>query len=327
MKTYERINDIKAQLDLKQNIYLSADTFDALIKDMRDFEVFDNKGEINRNDFINRLIYNYSDEYITKITDLAATTRLELEKVITDSSIDFDEIATKTVMSVLSKDSDKTVRHNKIFSFRVKKKYLTVVAEMICMIPYEMDLSSFLRNMILTYLSLPIYKREQIIYKEEMNKLQLAIDKGIEVSFDYNRHTKLKNHVVSPYSLERSQNEMRNYLVVQSHTKDKPFIMSLKLSKISNIIFLNKQKAHFSDKFNKCFEAMKRNGIAYHINEVTIKEVEMNEAAYNTFKAKYLERPALIKYEDGIGYFDCSESQLNFYFNPFGDNIRIINKK
>lgn len=325
MNNYERIEDIKLQLDQKQNIYLSIDTFNALIKDMNDFEVFDNKGEINKNDFINRLIYNYSEEYTSKIATLSKTARLELEKVINDTSIDFDEVATKTVMSVLSKETDRTIRHDKTLSFRVKKKYLTRVAEMICMIPYEMDLSSFLRNMILAYLALPIYKREQIIYQEEMNKLLVAINKKIEISVDYqNKEGKINTHIVSPWSIERSQNEMRNYLVVESHKKEKPYIMSLKLSKISNIIFLNKQKAFFSNSFNKCFEAMKRNGIAYHINEVTIKKVKMDENALRIFNAKYLERPYLIKYEDGIAYFDCSDSQLKFYFNPFGDNVRII---
>ena len=69
---------------------------------------------------------------------------------------------------------------------------------------------------------------------------------------------------------------------------------------------------------------MKRNGIAYPINEISIKKVKMDETALSIFNAKYLERPALIKYEDGVAYFDCSESQLNFYFNTFGDSVNIL---
>lgn len=324
MNYYERIEDIKLQLEQKQNIYLSINTFNDLLKDMRDFEVFDNKGEINKSDFINRLICNYSKEYIDEITKLADSTKTELEKIIKDDSIDFKEIATRTVMTVLSKDTDKSVKHNKILSFRVKKKYLATIASVICRVPYEMDLSSFLRNMILSYLSLPIYKREQVIYKEEIEKLNYAIENGIDISIDYRTGNGIKTHIVSPYSIDRSAYELRNYLIVESHKKETPYIMSLKIFRISNIILLDLQKSHFADDFKTKYKAMKRNGIAYPINEISIKKVKMDETALSIFNAKYLERPALIKYEDGVAFFDCSESQLNFYFNPFGDSVNIL---
>ena len=48
----------------KIRISVSSYTYDILLKDMDSFEILKNSGEVNKNEFLNRLIINYIDEYL-----------------------------------------------------------------------------------------------------------------------------------------------------------------------------------------------------------------------------------------------------------------------
>ncbi|MDO4198681.1 MAG: WYL domain-containing protein [Erysipelotrichaceae bacterium] len=320
MNMNDRLYAIGMQLESKLNIYFDEETYAKLIKDMNDFDVVKRNGEVNKSEFMNRLIANYSEDFIFRVEALSKTVRNELYEYGLN---DIDTLSIKTVMSLLSKQDTRSNK-SRTYSFRVNRKQIPAFTEILLSIPYDQDISSFLRNMVLSYLSLPIYKREQIIFKKEYEKLMDAIERKLEISFTYRKYDRSKKHIVSPYSIERSENEMRNYLIVESHNWNKAFIMSLKLYDISDITILKNEKAHFSDNFNQYFTLMKKNGIAYNINEYSIKKVRMDEKALNTYKHKYLERPPMLEYKDGIASFDCSESQLEFYFEPFKDHAEII---
>lgn len=312
---------IRNQLSEKLNIYFDEDTYTSLSKDMTDFNVVKNNGDINRSEFMNRLIANYAEEYINSIRKLSSAVKTNLSTLNIE---DIDSLATKTVMSVLYTDNESRSSKNRTYSFRVNKRQIPVFTEILCMIPHDLDLSSFLRNMALSYLKLPVYRREQIIFLKEYNKLLKAINDKKDISITYKKGKDAKTHIVSPYAIEHSQNELRNYLIVESHKKDKPYIMSLKLYDISDISILYNRDSFFSENFELYYSLMKKNGIAYHINEYSIKKVRMDETALYTYNHKYLERPVMLEYKDGIAYFDCSLSQLNFYFNPFKDSIEIL---
>ena len=175
-------------------------------------------------------------------------------------------------------------------------------------------------------MTLPVYKREQVIYKDELSKINNAIIKKEKLSY-YRKDTG-KRHILNPYSVETSSYEMFNYLVGQFDYSEK-HKTSIRISKISDIVPIH-ESAEFTDDFEICLKAMRRNGIQFAMDEVVLKTVELNENQYNAYKRKYLDRPAIVSetLTDGIHIctFDCSDFQLETYFAPFDNNI-IIPKK
>ena len=70
----DKLYEIKNKLSDKITVYVNADTYSSLHKDCEDFE------SSNLNDFINRLIGNYIEDYYELIDDLSK----EIKELIKD---------------------------------------------------------------------------------------------------------------------------------------------------------------------------------------------------------------------------------------------------
>lgn len=302
--------EIKNKLSDKITVYVNTDTYDSLHKDCKDFEVS------NMNDFINRLIGNYIEDYYALIDELSKEIKDSLEKYVDEDNLDSicRSIAFKKGSAVGSKG--KTERK---INFRLQKKTFNKAVENIYAASESLDLSSFFRNMFLSYLSLPIYKREQIIYRRMIRQIEGIIKKKEKLS--YCKKDDGKTHIINPYTIDSSSHELFNYLVGQYENGDK-HKTSVRIARIKDIVPIHKT-AEFSDNFEQCYKTAKKNGIQFMMDEVEIRSVTLNEKQYQTYNKRYLERPKLIDEKVvnnfHVCYFDCSKFQLESFFTPFLD--------
>ena len=306
---------IRDQLSEKITVYLSKDTLDSLHKDCKDFEVK------NISEFTNLLVRNYVSDYF----EMVYSSVPEITRILSDSyeeNTDTVRVAKEiSFVRTVSAKSNGALKHK--LNFRLNKKTINKAVEALYNGPSSLDISAFFRSMFLSYLSLPVYKREQVIYKEELLQINTIIRNKEKMSY-YRKDTG-KSHTFNPYSIEASSHEMFNYLVGQFEHGQK-HKSSIRISKIANIVPIH-EKAAFTPDFEECLEAMKRNGIQFAMDEVVTRKVELTNDQYRAFNRKYFDRPEIVKEEnyDGlhICYFDCSKFQLETYFSPFENRIEI----
>ena len=309
------LDAIKNQLSSKITVYLDEDTYAALKKDIKDFDAK------NPNSFVNRLVKNYVSDYFSAVYETVP----EIMKILSESGLDLkdesiEEVA-KQIAFVKGNASKKSGNLKKKLNIKLGSRTVNDAIEALYNGPVSLDISAFFRNMFLSYLSLPVYKRERIIYKGELEKIERAIKSKEKLS--YLNKEKNETHVLNPYCVEPSSFELYNYVIGESDNSRN--IVSIRLSNIKDIVPVH-QSASFSDKFAPYFERMKRNGIQFGINETGMYCVTLNEKQYAGYWKKYLDRPEIIKEErDGDlhkCYFDCSEFQIKTFFTPFANEGR-----
>ena len=313
------IEVIKEQLSSKITVYVDKDTFDSLQKDCRDFEAK------NPNNFINRLVKNYVSDYFSSIYKAVPEIQKVLESNGYDDRNNIQEIA-KLIAFTKNGINKINGNLNKKLNIKLNNSTVNKAIEALYYGPASLDISAFFRSMFLSYLSFPVYKRERIIYKEELERIEGVIRNNEKLS--YVNKEKNQTHVLNPYSVEPSSHELFNYLIGESGNSRN--IVSIRLSNIKDIFAIH-EKREFSERFDPYFERMKRNGIQFGINKPDIFLITLNEKQYEGYWKKYLDRPEIIK-EDREGdlhkcYFDCSDFQLKTFFLPFEEKDNKIEIK
>ena len=207
-------------------------------------------------------------------------------------------------------------------SLRINSHSTSLIAEMIASASSDIKISVFFRNLFLDYLSLPAYKREQIIFKEQYEKITHALKNKLKIS--YRNKDKKKSHIFSIRSIELSKLEFHNYIV--GSFENRPGAASIKLTSIETIRVLN-ERTTFPETFEECYAAMKDNGFQFGISELKNHKIYLSNEEYLRYTQRYLDRPKIQDQghdDKGNWYiFNCSKFQLEGYFNPFGNGINI----
>ncbi len=313
---------IRNQLSEKITVYVNEDLYRSLHKDADNFEVK------NLNSFINRLVKNYVKDYFDSIYRTIPDIKKVLFRDCKNNDTETINSLAKEIAFIKTNESKAKRSLSKKINFRLNNGIVNDAVEAFYSAPASIDISAFFRNMFLSYLALPIYRRERIIYKSEVEKIESIINKNEKMSYVYK--SKDKSRVFLPACIEVSKYEMFNYVVGQfgDHSGH---ISSIRLSNITEIVHIH-ETAVFRDDFDECLDSMKKNGIQFSIDSVKTYKVTLDEQQYITYKRKYYERPEPIHKIDEettnnhILYFDCSEFQLRTYFKPF-ENIEIVEEK
>lgn len=296
-------------------IYLNKETKLLLENDCSNFTIQ------NKNQFYNLLISNYIELYIKHLEE---TDRKILdimnEDIIGGNKEQFliisRKIAYRTQNNIDYKEKGDYI------SLRINSHSTSLIAEMIASASSDIKISVFFRNLFLDYLSLPAYKREQIIFKEQYEKITHALKNKLKIS--YRNKDKKKSHIFSIRSIELSKLEFHNYIV--GSFENRPGAASIKLTSIETIRVLNERTA-FSENFDECYAAMKDNGFQFGISELKNHKIYLSNEEYLRYTQRYLDRPKIQDQghdDKGNWYiFNCSKFQLEGYFNPFGDGIKI----
>lgn len=171
-----------------------------------------------------------------------------------------------------------------------------------------------------SYVRLPQDKRERIIFKENFEVIESAIEQHKRLYFTSSTN-KANKHIVAPYSLSNSKEELFNYLIAQ----EKGNAYSFRVSRIANLAVLN-EEAVFSDKVVPIFEKMEIYGpqFSYSLSENKTIKVRFSERGKALYEKIYLHRPPYTKINGDIYEFDCSVTQLTQYLQRFGKNAVVV---
>ena len=312
-KLYDEVYD-KLKEPIK--IYLNSETKRLLESDCKNFEIK------NKNQFYNTLISNYIGDYVDHL-EKEAKQILEMmqDLIIGGNKDDFPSIARK--IAYKNAFSDELKERSSYISLRVNANNTIQVAEMIATTDENVKVSVFFRNLFLNYLSLPVYKREQIIFADQYNKIMRSIKEHLMIS--YRNKNKHESRDFSVYSIKQSGIELHNYVIGSQNNDHAVGTVSIKLSSIGSVRLLN-EKATFNSTFEECYKPMKDNGYQFGIDEVKYWKVYLTDKEYNKYEKRYLDRPTIYDAgsDEGGNYyiFNCSEFQLKNYFCPFGNKIQ-----
>lgn len=301
---------IKINLDKSASLKLKSDIIA--------FKYLKEDGTINKNGFLNTLLSNYFPIY----HNIANKHIQRYNKIIT-SYLNNIDTSTQIINDLIS--TNKFFSYNKTNSLDVSITFKPINSnqKIISIIISEytkyQSLSSFFRNMIEHYLSLPQYKREQIIYLNSYQLLQEAIEEKRKICL-YNNNTKT---TLLPYKLVTSNEEMYSYLICINESPTSRKIESYHLYKIKDFFALKETFTLNNIDIAK-LENVATNSPQFPYDNDTDTIIELTQHGIKMYESKYLNRPTPYKIIDNTYYFNCSHAQIILYFFPFGKNAKII---
>ena len=318
----------------KRNIYLPTKMIEALQQDADRFEAFKKKhGSRNMNNFISCLLLGYYEDYSEERNELAASVRRILENEISDTQILSN--MTTCLLNELSPRSRNYEKEKKMphLPYKPTKDTWGFIRNIeLSSNDTVSSLSKYLRDMFASYLSLPIYEREKIIFKESVAVLEKAIEKGQAVILSSLTGGDRIFRVI-PYKLQHSSEEMFNYLLCQSYNDyyktETPFTMRLcriqKPKIVTGANTVNPEIQHLLD-------LMSKRTPQYTIYKDEISCVLITKKGLRTYNRIYhsrpdpLEDPPIENLPDGSRkyYFNHSRDQLKFYFRRFEADEAIV---
>lgn len=314
----------------KINIYIPSDINDLINHDARSFEIFKKDGyTVNINKFLNLLILGYQSDYMNKLNEQA----IKISDILSElklSNSDITYVTDKIIREVMAPipSKKKGINSQKI-SFKPVKKTETYVSNIINNLKNDTS-SQYFSRMIISYASLPAYKREQIIFSSKYKELIENIDKGRCVSFCTTIRPDII-HNVRPYCIAHSKEEMYNYLLCQEYSEytQKYETRTYRLTRIQNITTYYDLK-DFDPIVLKHLKKMQKIAPQYSINSDEPIVVRMNNECIKEYNKIYYGRPeftTIKKSDDGTNEytFDCSEDQAYLYFKRLNNsNYEII---
>jgi len=303
----------------KINISVPISIRQRLDEDAMLFEIYKKDGEtINRNDFLNRLIKGYYYYYVHE----QETLRHKINDVLMDDDL------TSYVMDVLdsrfSPYEDKDYREKSvIISLKPRKDTSHLIYNIIGSADNpDGSHPRNLKTMFSHYLSEPLYRREQFIFKETYDTLTAACKDGSQLRIT----TKYAPDIVFsvlPYMVATGS-ERSNYLLCQKwvpeqHSYD---TATFRLNRITSIV-PEKKTMEFSPEIIRYLDRMNRYSPSYSIHSDAPIIINMDDGMYKRYQMISYDRPPYTQKDGSIFYFDCSEDHAFVYFRKFS-KIEIV---
>ena len=300
----------------KLKIYIPDSVNNILLKDMERFEFYKKDGSLNKNEFYNTLIVNYYEQYEENQSAIFAHIKDMIKEKSSISDIAADILQ---YVDVRTYQLDKE-KYDVAIAMKPTKKSLDDIEYIQNYLLGNSTLSNYFRNMFASYALLPQDKRETIVFKSTFELVKEAIEKQRKIYFTT---INSKNpHVVSPYAISNSKEELFNYLLCQFN--DIPY--SFRMGRIRQVKILN-ETAELTEENIAYLDRMNRYGpqFSYETKKPQVPiVVRLTERGQKQFKAMYLHRPTPYRIEDDIYYFDCSRAQAFQYFSRLGSNAMVL---
>ncbi|WP_156298872.1 hypothetical protein [Streptobacillus canis] len=127
---------------------------------------------------------------------------------------------------------EKNKKDKKMFQFNLWKENEENYFEILTKHKENSD-AEYIRNLINTYFINPKYKREQIIFYDEVEKINKAIERKKKLEIEFSGE---KIHV-TPYAIKVDRSE--NFNIVFLYNEEKEKYMFIELKKMKNIVILD----------------------------------------------------------------------------------------
>ncbi len=296
---------------MKIKVNLTESSYNKLIEDIGEFKVSKSDKTINKNKFINLLFKNFYSIYEDNIESTIDT----INTVVDDKELS-KEIALKLQSSIVD---SKNNYFNKGLTFILNEENSSLFEYIESNLLY-MSASAYFRNMIMEYLSYPQYKREEIIYKDKVDKILEGINNKNIIQFKVND----KTVTFKPYKLGTSKEEVYSYLIGKIADVDK--ILSFNISTIKDVV-VTRDSYKFTKEEISLLEENIMNGIQFPYSSPYKCTIVLTQRGVETFEKRYVNRPIPVSVDGNKYTFSCSFFQLKSYFMAFGADAIIEGKR
>ena len=174
--------------------------------------------------------------------------------------------------------------------------------------------SEFMRSLLIRYATNPKNKRELFIFKEAVERINLAIKdkKNVYITFNDNRKVK-----VSPYYIGSSDLEIANYIFCYDFSEEK--YKNYKLSYLKQV-YTTSEAAKWKD--SNYIEDVIKNFDPF-LSKGQIIKIKLSENGKKLLKTIKINRPKLITENGDLFEFEASDEQIKRYFSYFFDEATV----
>ena len=175
--------------------------------------------------------------------------------------------------------------------------------------------SEFMRSLLIRYATNPKNKRELFIFKESVERINLAIKDRKNVYITFNDDRKVK---VSPYHIGSSDLEIANYIFCYDFSEEK--YKNYKLSYLKQV-YTTSEVAKWED--SDYIKDVIKNFDPF-LSKGQIIKVRLSENGKKLLKTIKINRPKLISEDGDLFEFEASDEQIKRYFSYFFDEATVI---
>ena len=175
--------------------------------------------------------------------------------------------------------------------------------------------SEFMRSLLIRYATNPKNKRELFIFKESVERINLAIKDKKNVYITFNDDRKVK---VSPYHIGSSDLEIANYIFCYDFSEEK--YKNYKLSYLKQV-YTTSEVAKWED--SDYIEDVIKNFDPF-LSKGQIIKIRLSENGKKLLKTIKINRPKLISEDGDLFEFEASDEQIKRYFSYFFDEATVI---
>ena len=308
------------KLTEKIKITLPSQTLELLRKDCADFLFLKEDRSPNMNDFLNTLVLHYYESFSADEEALHD----DIKKALFSVPEAYKEDAFKSVVEVFAKREKRQFDEGKSASISLKptkeSEAATVTIEHVLL--KDESLSSYYRRLFVSYAQKRKNEREKILYKDAYSALLHALKKETRVCILLQSGRVIPN--ASLYAVLPAKDELFNYVLLHDSEKN----VTVRLAKIKAVSLLP-DKAEIPPDSKALFDKQIACAPQYPMREsdnCPIR-VQLTEKGRILFERIYLYRPTPTKIEGAVYTFECSEAQVLFYFQRFGDDALILSPR
>ena len=306
----------------KYKIYLSEDTKSRLINDAELFEFFRKDGTVNLNGFLKELIVNYFDQYRKDNDELLGEMLNELTSVKSMKVKDASALAEKIIRTYINNKETGSGKST-VITLTVSGESYSIIKIIENNLLKDNSMSGYIKDMFLSYLSIPRNKREEIIFKPTYEAINKAILENRILTFTSTNSKNQGTVRVEPYLIATSKEEQFSYLLC--HTSDYYKDHTFRISRLRNVFVTS----DVFEKDEKISERLTKKGMrSPHSAAPDIHAVvQMTDRGKQMYKMIVKNRPQVSKIEGSKYHFDWPEMQLEDYFRRFGKEAIVIRPK
>ena len=304
----------------KYKIYLSEDTKTRLATDAELFEFTRENGTVNLNGFLKELIVNYFDQYRNDNEELLNNVLGELTSVKELKPKAASDLASKIIKTYITNKESGSGK-SAVITLTVSGESYEIIKIIENNLLKENSLSGYIKDMFLSYLSIPRSKREEIIFKDTYEAINKAISESRLLSFTSRGHD--HKAIVEPYMIATSKEEQFSYLLCHDQRQKKN--RSFRISRLSNVFITS----HTFTKDQKIEDELIRKGLrSPHSMSADIHAVvQMTERGKQMYTMIVKNRPYVTYIDGDLYHFDWPEMQLEDYFRRFGKDAVVISPR
>ena len=311
-------------------IYIPPQYVSMMEDDARRFEILKKDKKVNMNGFYGLLINGYYEQYYEKEIE-SVNDIIECMCGIDDSIENKNEAALRILKKVIhSEPVFSKGEKSKRIAFRPNKDTARLMDTIITLHTGAEGISQYFARMFISYCDLPMHKRENIIFKENIEKIGRAIEPKTISRITFKTKDSMEQiHEVIPYKIVKSKEEMYNYLLCAdiNHNDGSQTAASFRVNRLVGIS-VAPGTSQISEKVICNLRKMEQCGPQYQIKKDEETCVRLTDYGVRSYRRVYFGRPKEDRIEDRDDghyyYYNCSQDQLFLYFRRLGKDAEII---